>query len=183
MKRAKCYALTWAEETANTGVAYAPDDAPLAYELSEQMENENQLPFSLELREGEAQDFLANSLAWPLMSLKMKNLIESKLTGEEGIDWIKVNVKDRGENREYFVPRFRERLDVLDMSETTFVDGTDHIIKPCFSLSKIQCYSLFHKPTQSWRVTGSLYVNESLKQAIEEHKLSGVAFERTSVTQ
>ena len=85
---AKYYALTWAPEKPSTGVAYAPDDSPLAYELAEQMKNSTELPFDLTLREGELQDFLANSLAWPLMSSRMRSTVEKNLTGAEGIDWV-----------------------------------------------------------------------------------------------
>ncbi len=179
-KQPKYFALTWEEPTATSGVAYAPDDAPLAYELAEQIGDRTCVPLDLELRAGEAQDFLGNSLAWPLMSSAMKAIVEGQLTGEEGIDWVTVSVRVQGGVTTYFIPRFRRQLDVLDLTRTKFVDGTDHVIRPCFSLPKIQRFGMFHLPSSFWRITRGLYVAEYVKRALTNGAVSGVAFERTS---
>ena len=92
-------------------------------------------------------------------------------------------MNEGGRSTDYFVPKFQMQLDVLDLGKTKFVPGTDHIIKPYFSLSKIRNYALFHKPTRFWRITGSVYVSDSIKKAMEAHNLTGVAFERTAVSE
>lgn len=106
------------------------------------------------------------------------------MTGEEGIDWITARINGNGENRDYYIPRFARMLDVLDMQKTSFVQGTDHIIRPFFSLTKINNYSIFNRPSSHnlWKITSGIYVSESLKRAIGKEKLSGIYFEKIFVT-
>ena len=69
-------------------VAYAPKGTPVSHYLIEEMRNRDDVPFSLELRDvfvasklivGEVSDvfydYQPNSLAWPVMSEKMKSII------------------------------------------------------------------------------------------------------------
>ena len=70
-------------------VAYAPEGTPVSHNLIEMMENREDVPFSLELREvfiasklivGEVSDvfydYQPNSLAWPIMSERMKSIFD-----------------------------------------------------------------------------------------------------------
>jgi hypothetical protein len=126
-------------------------------------------------------DYQPNNLAWPLMSEKMKNLIAVHLTGAEGVVWIKVKINGLSEVRDYYIPRFINKLDVLDVDKTIFANGTSHIIKPVFSLDKIINYSMFHAPYLHWEITSALYVCESLMNVLNKEKLTGLAFERIAV--
>lgn len=87
-------------------------------------------------------------------SENLKTVIVKNLTGNEGIDWIKAVVKTIDERLVYYIPRFSKLLDVLDTQKTMFVQGTDRIIKPVFSLSKIEKYSVFHRPAayNLWKI-------------------------------
>ncbi|MDE0561933.1 hypothetical protein OU792_18190, partial [Algoriphagus sp. NF] len=85
------------------------------------------------------------------------------------------------ETKEYFIPSFSQRLDVLDREKTLFVQGTTHIIKPVFSFEKVKKYSLFFLPQQYWEITSGLYVSDALKNAMQKMKLTGVDFENTTV--
>lgn len=126
-------------------------------------------------------DFQPNTLAWAIMSEKMKSIIEKFLTGKECIVWMEIKINGNNETRIYYLPRFEKELDVLDFEKTKFVKGTNHIIIPCFSLEKIKNYGLFYKPQMFWEVAGGLYVSEQLRKAMEKEKLTGIDFERTSV--
>ncbi len=129
-------------------------------------------------------DYQPNNLTWPLMSEKMKNIISSHLTGKEDIVWIKAIIHGGGEIKNYFIPRFQKKLDVIDEQKTLFVTGTSHIIKPVFSLSKIIHYNLFHKSQEFfWEITSGLYVSELLKKTIQKEKLTGIDFEEISISQ
>src|SRR5690606_17983105 len=129
-------------------------------------------------------DYQPNSLAWPLMSERLKSVIEANLTRNEQIDWIECKVKNGNEERLYFILRFNKMLDVLDMQKTMFVQGTDHIIRPVFASSKISSYSIFSKPSSHdlWKITSGLYVSDALKKAIQKAKLTGIDFEKTTVS-
>jgi hypothetical protein len=128
-------------------------------------------------------DYQPNSQAWPLFSERMKGVIEEYLTGKEKVSWISAIISGNGEIRTYFIPRFNQALDVLDINNTSFVPGTDHIIQPVFSYNKIKNYSVIHDPALAnlWKITSGFYVNEKIKKAITKESLTGVVFERTAV--
>ncbi len=183
----------------STAFAYTVGETPLSHELILEMKTKTELPFDLLLKKVVTSkdglqvssdisglkylwlDYQPNNLAWPLMSEKMKTVISGNLTGKEGIVWIKVNIKSNNERRIYFIPRFAKELDVLDVQKTTYVPGTSHIIKPVFSFTKIVSYNLFYAPQDFWEITSGLYVSKVLKKAIQKEKLTGVAFDSTSV--
>ena len=182
-------------------IAFAPEGTKLAHELIPELDGKKTMPFDFVLKkvtEVKGQlfysdnlsdlkeiwaDYLANSLAWPLMSEKLKILIDANLTGDEGVDWITCKVNANGDVRTYYILRFNKNLDVLNIQKTIFVQGTDHIIKPYFSLSKVKPYSIFTKPSayNLWKISLSLYVSETLKRIIQKNKVSGLVFEKISV--
>jgi hypothetical protein len=182
--------------------AFAPKGTKLAQDLILELNGISKLPFELSLvrldvgRNGLIEstdlsdmkeiwiDYQPNSLAWPLMSERLKSVIEVNLIGNEQIDWIECKVKNGNEERTYFILRFNKMLDVLDMQKTMFVQGTDHIIRPVFASSKINAYSVFSKPSSHdlWKITSGLYVSDTLKKAIQKAKLTGMDFEKTSVS-
>lgn len=182
-----------------TASAYTEDATVLSHELIPDLIGKAVLPFDLYLRSVKFHrngpiesndltkikhlwvDYQPNNLAWPLMSHKMKELVEFFLTGGEGIIWMKVLVRTPDETREYFIPQFTRKLDVLDKDKTTYVDETDLIVRPVYSLDKINRYSLFHRPGDYWQITLGLYVNRDLMTAIRTEKLTGVAFDGISV--
>jgi len=195
------YYLLSGKNNPKVASAFAPEGTKLAHELIPELDIVDELPFELNLvkltigKNGLIessdlsdlkeiwQDYQPNSLAWPMMSEKLKSVIEKNLTGNEGIDWISAIVRTSGERRMYYIPRFSKMLDVLDAQKTIFIQGTDRIIKPVFSLSKINKYSIFHQPAAHnlWKITSALYVNEALKKAVQKDKLTGIDFEKTSV--
>lgn len=195
------YYLLSGKNNPKVASAFAPEGTKLAHELITELDDANELPFKLNLvkltvgKNGLIEsndlsdlkeiwlDYQPNSLAWPLISEKLKGVIENNLTGNEGIDWISAIVKAPNEQRTYYIPRFSKMLDVLDTQKTMFVQGTYRIIRPVFSLSKVGKYSVFHQPSAHslWKITSGLYVNETLKKAIQKEKLTGLDFEKTSV--
>lgn len=198
----KYYSLNWKHQSSSCASAFAPKDVKLAHLLIPDLEGINMLPFELNLIKLEAGkdgliesndlsgikemwlDYQSNSLAFPLMSEKLKLLIDNNITGEEHIDWIACKVKNKTEGRPYFILRFNKILDVLDKQQTMFIEGTDHIIRPVFNSSKIKEYTIFTQPSSYdlWKITPSIYVSETLKKAIQKQKLTGLEFDKTSVS-
>ena len=182
--------------------AFAPDDTKLAHELIPELVDADNLPFELRLiklsvgKNGLIKsndlsgldktwlDLQPNSLAWHMMSEKLMNLIKSNLTGKEHIDWISATINNGDEKRIYYIPRFEKKLDVLDEKNTMYVKGTNHIIRPHFSLGKIKDLTIFHKPDSHdfWRIPTGLYINETLRKEIIKEKLFGIGFEKTRVS-
>jgi len=196
----KYFSLNWKHKP-ELASAFSLQETKLTHELIPQLEGKALLPFEFELRkvkEGKDRlignsdlaglgetwlDYQSNSLAWPLMSERLKSVIEQHLTGNEGIDWIRAVVNANAEQRTYCIPRFEKKLDVLDREHTKYVPGTDQILKPYFSLSKINKYAVFHDELtfNLWKITPFLNVSEALKKAIQKEKLTGLDFEKTSV--
>ncbi|MDR1755611.1 MAG: hypothetical protein LBR65_01435 [Culturomica sp.] len=198
----KYFLLSWKNGKEPLASAFAPKRSKLAQDLISELNGINKLPFELSLvkvdvgKNGLIEsndlsdlkeiwlDYQPNSLAWPLMSERLKSVIEANLKRNEQIDWIECKVKNGSEERTYFILRFNKILDVLDMQKTMFVQGTDHIIKPVFASSKISAYGIFPKPSSHdlWKITSGLYVSDVLKKAIQKEKLTGIDFEKTTVS-
>jgi hypothetical protein len=198
----KYFLLSWKNGRDPLASAFSPKGSKLAQDLISELKGINKLPFELSLvkldvgKNGLIEsndlsdlkeiwlDYQPNSLAWPLMSERLKSVIEANLKRNEHIDWIECKVKNGSEERAYYILRFNEMLDVLDMQKTLFVQGTDQIIRPIFASSKIASYSIFSKPSSHdlWKITSGLYVSDGLKKAIQKAKLTGMDFEKTSVS-
>lgn len=198
----KYYSLSWKEGRDPLASAFAPKGSKADHELIKELNGKNKLPFELSLikldvgKNGLIEsndlsglkeiwlDYQPNSLAWPLMSERLKSIIEANLTENEQIDWIECKVKNGTEQRTYFILRFNKMLDVLDKQKTLFVQGTDHIIRPVFASSKINAYNIFSAPSsyELWKITPGLYVSDTLKKPIQKAKLTGIDFEKTTVS-
>lgn len=113
------------------------------------MENREDVPFSLELREvfiasklivGEVSDvfydYQPNSLAWPIMSERMKSIIASHLTGSECVEWKSIIINGKGISKKYYIPMFTRKLDTLNISESVYVPVSGIVLKPCFDKEK-----------------------------------------------
>lgn len=129
-------------------------------------------------------DYLPNGEAWPLFSEKLKVIIENNLTGYEGLSWINAIVSYKNlEEKTYYIPYFKNSLDVLDYTYSIYVEGTDSLIKPVFSSVKILNYNIITTPeSYSIRgITSALYISEKLMKAIKKEKLSGIIFEEARI--
>lgn len=196
------YFLFSAKDAPELASAYAPEGTKLAQELISELDKANELSFELELIKLSISkgglikgndlsslkelwlDYQPNSLAWPMFSEKLKTTIAKNLTGKEGVNWITAKINGNNEQRIYYIPRFEKMLDVLDTQKTMYVKGTDHIIKPHFLFAKVNAFSIFHLPEayDFWKITSAIYVCETLKKAIQKEKLTGVDFEKTTVS-
>jgi len=56
------------------------------------------------------QDYQQNSLAWPMMSLKLRDIIARNLSGSEGINWITCIVNASEAQKQYYIPRFSQEI-------------------------------------------------------------------------
>jgi hypothetical protein len=131
------------------------------------------------------EDYMPNQFAYNMFSEKFKEVIEKELTGNEETDWIAAKIHGNEECRTYYILKFTKRLDVIDEGKTLFVKNTDHIMRPCFSSSKIEKVSIFHVPDKEeylWKIPSGVYVTEKLKKAIQKAKLTGVGFEKAMVS-
>jgi hypothetical protein len=196
----KYYFLSWKNSAQTASAIYNSEDQ-VAHELIPKLKGKNSLPFNFilkRIKEGKNKiiidnnleeleeiwlDYLPNGFAWPLMSEKLKSVIQINLMKNEHIDWIECKVNNGNEERLYYVLRFNKMLDVLDIEETSFVSGTDVIIRPVFSFSKINGYTIFTLPSSHdlWRIPSGFYVSEKLKKEMQKEKLTGLDFSKVPV--
>lgn len=195
------YFLLSPKHEAKIASAFVLTDNEYDHNLIQQLEGKTTAPFDFELKlvtetaDGIIvskdvskvidiwRDYQPNNLAWPLFSAKLKSVIESNLTNQEGVDWIKCYIKGPNERRTYYILRFNKIFDVLDIKNTIFVQGTDHLIKPCFSYHKIKQFQIFTTPFTNnlWKITPGIYISNYLKMNIQKEKIKGVSFEQTLV--
>jgi hypothetical protein len=87
-------------------------------------------------------------------------------------------VHSNNEQRQYFVLKFEDKLDVLHEEKTKYVKNTGSIILPVFSFLKIAKYSIFHTPSYNSEIPHILHITGEMKKKIQKEKLTGVYFER-----
>ena len=198
------FSLFW-RSTKTGSCAFSPDGPEgkkLSSDLIADLEGINELPFELHLVKSTVgrhgliysddlsgiediwEDFLCNEFAIPILSEKLKSIIESELTGEEAVDWISAKIHGNGECRTYYILRFNKILDVLDEEHSMFNSNPGTLIVPCFSLKKIKNYTVFHIPDEEafiWKIQSSFVLSEKLKKAIQKAKITGVTFSKDRV--
>lgn len=154
------------------GVAYAsPDVGRFLLPLSG-TEVESWTPLSFDLREGAFADYLANNLGARLCSQRLRETIERNLSPNDHVQWLEVYVRDGGGNcKGYFVLHFPQNRPVVNEEKSLLVG--DMVIKPVFKLDIVKEHRVFTLPGAGGP---TLYVSGSMKEAIEERRLSGMAF-------
>lgn len=199
----KYYCLRWSDTTEGASAFYE-GKSRLDEELIPQLEGKNQMPSDFKMKRIKEckngliidddlnrlkevwLDYQPNSLAWPIMSKRLKNLIDASLTGNEQIDWISCHLRNGDEVRQYYIIRFNKMMDVYDMKKTVFMDETkEYVTKPVFSFSKIKNCSVFPRPSfyDFWKFPTSFYVDEDIRKKILKEKLTGIKFEKVLVTE
>jgi len=151
------------------GVAYSSDDK------NSEDNAEGCVKFSVN---GAIQDYQANDLGLPLMSSKLKNVIDSAVCEEHQWESSFIQVDD-SEKLEYFIPRFSDEIDFIFRERSKIINGPigEIIMKACLQESKIGELEFFPLTNSSMR----LVVSNRLKEDIEERNLTGIEFSTVPV--
>lgn len=181
--------------------AFTPVGTKPIYQLFEELNRSDKLPFELELvylsfKKGEMViskdlsglsqmwlDYQSNNLYGPLLSTKLRSIIDRNLTGLEGLTWIEAIVNGGSEKRLYYIPKFNQLLDVLNEDESKYHISDRKTAIPLFASNKINQYSVFFNPSNYsiTKIPTNLYVNSKIKQMIKESNIQGVTFETITV--
>lgn len=159
-----------------SSVAYAPKGTPSWHQILDEMKHWEIVPFHLTLHDtyvdtslqvGEICDdffdYQPNSLAWPLFSDRIKNVVSSHLSGNEGIEWKEIIVDGKSFSKTYFVPMFTKQLDVVNEQQSLMMPYSGIIVKPCFKRKVVDNLSVFHGPGIDWQVSTQFYVSDAIK--------------------
>jgi len=131
------------------------------------------------------QDYPPNLFAWPIFSERFKGIIDCNISGNECVDWIKVNIEHFDIVRPYYILRFNKLHDILDLTKTTYVKDTNHIIVPTFKSLAFEKYHVAAIPESSylWKITSGIYVSEKMRQTIIKEKIKGVIFGKCRISE
>lgn len=124
----------------------------------------------MELRNGSFPDYLVNDLDIPLCSEKLKQIIESKAKNASDILWYPIVVSDRKSERTYYYLKLKLVLsDIIDVDNS--LKDNDMVYSPVFYGDRIR--DIFICDCDE----SYLFVSESLKKEIEQHRITGLGFE------
>jgi hypothetical protein len=126
-------------------------------------------------------DYQPNSLAWPVVSARLREVIDQQASGLEHHEWVPVHVHGRGEaSRPYYLLRFQQPNDVLDYEQSTFHRPDDRpalLVKPVFVQEKIAPLCVFAGDPEQWQITSHLFVSQAVRAAAKRAGLVGLHYE------
>lgn len=189
----KYYWLNY-HENDRAPVAFAPEGSPLGHDLIKDLRKVNVFPYPFRLYEvnsinqlaigeltDQTVDYLPNSFAFPLMSERMKSVIERHLFGTECVSWISAPVFGRSMLYNYYIPMFSQKMDTLNHEKTILAPLSGIVLHPCFDSEKIKQYAMFHGESLFWQITLQIYVNETIRKALKQAKITSVQFDPVKV--
>jgi hypothetical protein len=172
-------------------IAYAPEGTPLSHYLIDSVKDLDELPFSLTLHDvkitdsikigpisnAEPIDYVANSLAWPIMSERMKSIIDSGLNGNEGLRWLSVRIMGLTKVFKYYIPVFTVYLDTIDRDKTIYSDKErEWMVKPYYKAEEVNKYAVFHENEQVfWQITTGIYVRSDIMKRMKSEGITGIS--------
>ena len=180
-------------------IADAPEGLPCGSQMLEWIKDMDALPFDLTLYDVKVTskgihntgvssqipiDYVANSEALPMMSGKMRAIIETGLNGNGGIRWMSARIHNATDTFQYFVPVFTKFLDTLDLEHTlfsirsaeSFVKPYRNIVKPYFKAAVVQQYGMFHNCGPFWQITTGIYARADIMKSLKQEKITGISF-------
>ncbi|MDX6187748.1 hypothetical protein SGQ83_00150 [Flavobacterium sp. Fl-318] len=196
----KYFSISWVDNPVGP-VAFGPENSKLNFELTEELVGCNKLPFDLIIKKVSQlkdsveesddlsdlntiwEDYLPNNIGFALMSDRLKAIVDLHLTGQEDIDWINCKVWANATFKIYYILRFNRKLDVLDIENTKYIPNSNRILKPCYSLLKVNFYNVFHEELSDnlWQINIFIIISEKLKKDIQKGKLTGIEFGKVTV--
>ncbi len=176
-------------EDDQTPVAFAPEGVPLGHELIKDLHSVDEFPYPFKLHKVEVNDhiikgkatnytvdYLPNSFAFPLMSERMKSIIEDHLFGTENMRWIHALVVGESKSFNYYIPMFCQKMDTLNREKTILAPSSGIVLNPCFDTEKIKKYAIFHGESLFWQISLKIYVNEAIKKSLKYAHITAVQF-------
>jgi hypothetical protein len=133
-------------------------------------------PLVLELREGDYPDYLACNLGCRLCSERLKDILQSRASPSDVLEWLEVVVRKQGQERRYFILHFPQAPDVLDKKKTIFAG--DFVVKAVLSKDAVAGHQVFAYPKCGCL---PLFISEEVSRAIDEEQCTGMEFSKLPV--
>ena len=129
-------------------------------------------------------DLLNNSIGALLFSERSLQIITNTLNGNEKVNWVRCRIKGIDEIRNYYIPSFDEKEDVLNNNLSSISCDRFWVKTPVIDSSKtkgkvlINGSGLFEGLD---RYPLSLYVSDKLRKVMITNQLTGISFDRLKV--
>jgi hypothetical protein len=177
----KVFYLTWSSSKV---VAQMKPFDVLFPEAVQKIMTDQRINFELFLDIEITHDYLNNNCPLPVVSPKMKQLIDENTTEKDGIIWLDIVVNTPTRKLIFHLLTLTIFNEVLDKSKTIYVANTDHVVKPVFDVNLISDINVFTKGNSfNWQMPSSVFITDRLKKAIQKAKLTGVKFEQIATNQ
>lgn len=119
------------------GIAKSPGNKTLV-DWTNDITSLKRIPFSFSVnRNKHLEDYLSDDLGIPLMSKKLKDVIDKHLSGNENLIWYDAIINYGNEKIIYYAPKFESNLDVLKYEKSLFNKSTGSLIKANLSILKL----------------------------------------------
>ena len=126
-------------------------------------------------------DYIGNGKVLPIMSEKMKDIIESNLKGTEGVFWIPITIEANGKVRPYYILRFQKQIKVLCKAKTEYLYSV--VSKAVFYKEKALKYSVIPLQENSlWNVLGNFYISSEIKRQLVKADVTGIKYTSVELT-
>ena len=132
----------------------------------------------LNVPSGEVTDYLANDMGLRLCSQQLRSVVETQRSGRDQQQWLPVTVTAEGETFPFFAFHFPEPPNVLDQTETLF-SGGEFDVKPVLAKAACAAHRVFCYPKNEGH---ALFVSDSVKNEIQKRSLTGMEFQRASMS-
>ena len=172
------FQMMYAEEEkySPAGVAYGPEDAGLFVVPRSGVPVDRWRLLELALRDGEFTDYLANDMGVRLCSERLRACIEEVRRERDAVQWLEAGVSDTRQTRQYHVLHFP--IDYPVVNESKSIMAGPVVVKPVLLASGVRNRDIFALPNAPGR---TLFVSETLKDAILEANCTGMGFTKVSV--
>jgi len=126
-------------------------------------------------------DYIGNERVLPIMSEKMKDIIESNLKGTEDVFWIPITIEANGKVRPYYILRFQKQIKVLCKAKTEYLYSV--VSKAVFYKEKALKYSVIPLQENSlWNVLGNFYISSEIKRQLVKADVTGIKYTPVELT-
>ncbi|WP_210515569.1 imm11 family protein [Hymenobacter terricola] len=192
------------QDSRHAAVACAPENILPYFTIMAEIINQNKIPFDLTLKKvsfgksGSVEspnlsglkhqwfDYLPNTFAWPVMSERLREIIDYHASGDEQYEWIRVNINSETSGfRRYFMLRFKKQNDVLDLEKSVFhklINKPKFLVNPAFSQEKIANLCVFGRPDDMfWQIPSGIYVSRQVWEDARRKGLAGLHFENARI--